>query len=625
MTGILGAARTAVVVVAVVVAPMVARAADTVVAPGGQLTLSADLVLSGADALAAGDAGSAARCKIHGNGFSIYSDDTWTGSLSIRNCDLDGLGFDGMPSGSMDKDAISADGGTAFTITGSTFSQCSAIAVAVSGDGSVLFKDNTIKADSIVRAPLFEPDSQPAFYGSGFSTGSKMIQGNRILKSYIHLQATSDWLVGGSGAAEGNVLVGLRAGIHLEAASGITVRGNYSRTQIGADGWNQVKNFTLNIGDANLVEHNVFRGFNWLTEINAGVELRYNLLLEAVERGWVYVRSTSGALIHHNVLVAVKDGLYQPAGAFVLVTSPDPTAPQNVEIFNNTLDAGGVCAPGIGGAVVLPETLASLRSNALTGVRMRHSAGTALVRPDSTEVIDPPPVLLGYTDYNLFYDMDPSVTANYAVAVAGKAERQDPGFGYHDIPVGGALDAQENPKFAGPLPHLFPYSDADLIAGTATVCQVLAYYRKTYQPGAGSPLIDAGDPADGPGNDIGAIGAGVANAQDNFGRLCDPNDIGQPAGGDDVYTCPTVPLDPGGGGSGTGGSGVIPGDPPRGFTCVCDAAGAPGRTGTASLTALAAIALALALRRRRPARARAVDNSLRAEDDRGRRAFPLAE
>jgi len=623
MTGILGAARSAVVVAAVVVAPMVARAADTVVPPGGELTLSGDLVLSVADVLTAGDAGSAARCKIHGNGFSIYSDDTWMGSLSIRNCDLDGLGFDGMPSMGMDKAAIDVIGGSTFTVTGSTFSRSSVIAVVVSGDGSVLFKDNTIKADSIVRAPVLELDSQPAFYATGFSTGSKVFQGNRILKSYIHLQSTSDWMVGGSGPGEGNVLVGLRAGIHLEGTDGITVRGNYSRTQIGAEGWNQVKNFTLNSGDANLAEHNVFRGFNWLTEINGSIELRYNLLFEAVERGWVYVRSTSGAVIHHNVLVAVKDGLYQPQGAFVLVSSPDPTLAQNVEIFNNTLDAGGVCNPGIGGAVVLPETLASLRSNAFTGVRMRPSAGTALVRPDSLEMLDPPPVLLGYADYNLFYDLDPSVKTNYAVAVEGKTERQDPGFGYHDIPVGGALDAQENPKFAGPLPHLFPFSDADLIAGTTTVCQVLAYYRKTYQPGAGSPLIDAGDPADGPGNDIGAIGAGIANAQDGFGRLCDPNDIGQPAGGDDVYTCPTVPLDPGGGGSGTGGSGLTPGDPPRGFTCVCDAAGAPGRTGAASLTALAAIALAL--RRRRPLRARAVDNSLRAAEDRGRRTFPLAE
>jgi MYXO-CTERM domain-containing protein len=592
MKGILGAARSAVMVAAVVVAAPAARAADTIVGPGGELSLSADLVLSGPDALTAGEAGASARCKIHGNGFSIYSDDTWTGSLSIRNCDLDGLGFDGMPIMGMDKAAIDVAGGSAFTITGSTFSQSSVIAVVVAGDGSVLFKDNTIKADSIVRAPVLEPDSQPAFYGQGFSTGTKAIQGNRILKSYIHLQATSDWLVGGNGP-EGNVLVGLRAGIHLEGASGVTVRGNYSRTKIGADGWNQVKNFTVN-GDSNVAEHNVFRGYNWLTEINGGVELRYNLLFDAVERGWVYANATAVASVHHNVLVAVKDGLFQPGGAFVTYAGSDATLPPGVEVFNNTLDAGGVCNPGIGGAVVLQAGLASLRSNAITGVRMRAIAGTALVRPDGPAE-DPPPALLGYADYNLFYDPDASVKANYAVGVAGKTERQDPGFAYNDVPVGGAPDAQMDPKFAGPLPRLFPFSDEDLVAGTTTVCQVLAYYRKVYLPGAGSPLIDAGDPQEGTGNDIGAIGTGVNNALDLFGRLCDPNDVGQPAGGDEVYTCPTVPLEIAGGG--TGGTGVIPGDGPRGIICVCETAGTP-QPGTASLTA-AAIVVGLTLRRRR--------------------------
>ena len=607
MKGILGAVQSAMIVAAAVVAsPATARAADTIVAPGAELSLSADVVLSGADALTAG-AAAGARCKIHGNGFTIISDATWVGSLSIRNCDLDGLGFDGMPSMGMDKAAIDVIGGSAFTITGSTFSQSSVIAVSVSGDGSVLFKDNTVTADSIVRAPPFAPDGQPAFYGEGISTGSKVIQGNKILKSYIHLQTTSDWLVGGSAPGEGNVLVGLRAGIRLEAASRITVRGNYSRTKIGAEGWNQVKNFTVNGGDSNLAEHNVFRGYNWLTEVNGGVELRYNLLFEAVERGWVYASCTVAAAIHHNLLVAVKDGLFQPQGGLMIVGDSDPTAPHEVEMFNNTLDAGGVCNPGIGGAVVLGASMASLRSNAFTGVRMARTGGNALVRPDNLDMLDPPPVLLGYADYNLFYDPDASVKANYAVGVEGKTERQDPGFAYHDIPVGGAPDDQRDPKFAGPLPRLFPFSDDALIAGTTTVCQVLAYYRKAYGPGAGSPLIDAGDPADGAGNDIGAIGAGVDNALALFGRLCDPNDVGQPAGGDDVYTCPPVPIESGGGGgTGTGGTGVIPGDGPRGLTCVCDTTGAPGQTG-ASLTATAvaaAIALALARSRRRTRAAR---------------------
>jgi hypothetical protein len=44
-----------------------------------------------------------------------------------------------------------------------------------------------------------------------------------------------------------------------------------------------------------------------------------------------------------------------------------------------------------------------------------------------------------------------------------------------------------------------------------------------YTPAAGSPLIDAGDPADDMGGarntDIGAIGAGNVHPQDQFGRF----------------------------------------------------------------------------------------------------------
>jgi hypothetical protein len=51
-----------------------------------------------------------------------------------------------------------------------------------------------------------------------------------------------------------------------------------------------------------------------------------------------------------------------------------------------------------------------------------------------------------------------------------------------------------------------------------TTAAVLALYRTRYTPGGGSPLVDAGDPAGGAGNDIGAVGAGTANTNDKFGK-----------------------------------------------------------------------------------------------------------
>ena len=41
-----------------------------------------------------------------------------------------------------------------------------------------------------------------------------------------------------------------------------------------------------------------------------------------------------------------------------------------------------------------------------------------------------------------------------------------------------------------------------------TVSKILARYREIYRPAEGSPLIDAGDPADGDGTDLGAVDAG---------------------------------------------------------------------------------------------------------------------
>ena len=55
--------------------------------------------------------------------------------------------------------------------------------------------------------------------------------------------------------------------------------------------------------------------------------------------------------------------------------------------------------------------------------------------------------------------------------------------------------------------------------GMTTGAPSVALYRTRYTPGAGSPLIDAGDPAGGAGNDIGAVGAGAANSNDKFGAL----------------------------------------------------------------------------------------------------------
>jgi MYXO-CTERM domain-containing protein len=225
---------------------------------------------------------------------------------------------------------------------------------------------------------------------------------------------------------------------------------------------------------------------------------------------------------------------------------------------------------------------------------MQSNYGSALIRGRTAAAAGAPlPPLLEYADYNLFFNPDSAIKVHYGVGVEGKTVRVDPGFAYNDVPVGGAVNAPADPKFTGPIPRAVGFDEQQVVDRQTTVCQILAHYRQIYTPAPGSPLIGAGDPADGADNNIGAVGGGTADPADVFGRLCDPNDVGPPVPAEKL-TCPPVPPGSGSGtGTGTGGSG--PG--PRGFVCVCDTATGPPLLWAAPIAAL--VMLALARRRRR--------------------------
>jgi hypothetical protein len=609
-----------------------ARAADVTITAGAEQTLSADLVLTGPDSLTAGAAGGA-RCKIHGAGHRIASTSPWTGAVSITNCDVDGLGNAQQPG--ID---LTGSASASVTIQGTTFSMSGQVSLVLADAMSVAFRGNTLGADTLVPVVVALSDSRPAFRASGSSTGTKVFQGNRVLASNASFQSTGGWLIGGDTPAQGNVLTGLRAGLDIEATTDMTVRGNFSHTLESSVGcpadnlgcWNQVKNLAMALGTNIVVEHNVFIGRNWIADVNdVPAEFRYNLLVDNTERGWVLVKNTAGAKIHHNVLVSTKDNQSSPQGGFV-VDDDGMSGTPTTEIFNNTLDAGDVCTPAIEGAVTLHDiaVLASLRSNVFTGVRIANPGNDwiGLVRAALPDVAltDPAPVRLGYADYNLFFSPGSPVKTNYGVVVAGKKVRTA-GFGLNDAPASGAPDAQLDPKLAGPIPRSFPFSDADVVMGNVTVCQILGFYRQAYAPGAGSPLIDKGDPQEGAGNDIGAIGAGVANALDQFGRYCAAPDLASLVVPAAAYTCPAIALPGSGGGAGGGGaggggtgggagaggagvggaagggtSGATGPAENRGIACVCALdAGRPEPEGLAVIGAAAAITL---LRRQRPRR-----------------------
>ena len=97
-------------------------------------------------------------------------------------------------------------------------------------------------------------------------------------------------------------------------------------------------------------------------------------------------------------------------------------------------------------------------------------------------------------------------------------ERKDAGFGRNDVPRGGKIDDQADPRFNGPIPKAFPFADDDIKARKVSVSKMLSFYREAYTPAEGSPLIGAGDPADGEATNIGAVGS-RRSGEDQFGRF----------------------------------------------------------------------------------------------------------
>ncbi|HET6148183.1 MAG TPA: hypothetical protein VFH68_11685 [Polyangia bacterium] len=564
----------------VAVGAATAQARD--IAAGTVFAMTEDLVLSGAENLAAG-ADSGGRCTIQGNGHTIRSADGWTGSLNIKNCDVDHLGAENA-------DAINVHGGgtDTFTITGTTFATSGQLLFFLSGARGMVFQRNLIAEDSVVSTVVLLASSAPAIFIKGTSDADKLFQGNVMRRSRVEFNNTNRWTIGGTGPGEGNIFVGTRAGADLEVVDTIKFIGNYSHTTIPENGWNQVKNLTGR-GSNVVVQHNVVWGYNWLLELTITGEVSYNLLIDNIERGWTMVRDKAGTLIHHNVMIATKAMQNNPEGVFVVDLSDDQSLPDHSEVFNNTFQGGGVCVPAIRSLVVLKGAyLTSLRSNAFVDARVGLGADALIYGgPEGMDGGAQPPGL-GYSDYNLFYVPDSPRRTLYTATVTGKAPGE-PGYGAHDVDATSMprSDRFTIPLFNGKVPRSFPFMESEVISRQTTVCQILAYYRQVFTPVASAGMLGAGDPADGANNSIGAIGVGAADPADLFGRApsCDATDIGNPATDASVFTCKPVPA---------GGS-ASPDDlmAAHGFQCVCElGAGRQDATPLIPILALAGVALA---------------------------------
>jgi len=499
--------------------PLVAQALviaqqSIVVEAGETHTLAEDLVLSGQDTLEIRGTAEK-RCTLKANRHRIRTSGEWAGRIRISYCDLVELGD--QPVFAADKRISSnahalelhAAKDAEIAIDHSTFRASSSISLRVDGSSTVRFCDNLSGEDSVVWVDKAVERSVPFFAAIGNSNGPKAFQGNRIYRSNVNITGRN-WTIGGATDAESNLIIGMRAGL-FAYGDGTIVRGNYLHCLMPRSAefpyWSQVATFTTARGA--LAEHNVIRDGEWIVQFVEG-EFRHNLICDINDHN--FLRNGSAGRIHHNLFVAGRPD--HPPGqqsGCIFIVYPPKSGEAGAEIFNNTFDAGDVLnIPGI--EVSTGGLVKSLRNNVFFNFPHGEKyvrSGQAMVRPAWTEPIsDPAPAQLGYADYNAFFSPKAKVKKNYALSVAGKTERKDAGFALNDLPRGGPRDEQVDPKFKGPIPAAFAFDDKDIKSGAVTVSKILAHYRDLYSPGPGSPLIDAGDPADGEGTDIGAVDAG---------------------------------------------------------------------------------------------------------------------
>ena len=480
--------------------------------------LDADVVLTGDEVFERGDV----PCVIDGHGHSIRSVEPWHGHLWLHDCRLLNLGSEAKPS----LDMVMDD--SAWTkIERCTFDRSGRVRVNNAADSTTVFAENTLLANALLSEPPLRDDASPIFAAEGWDgTGSKVFRGNKVLKGFVLFGKASHWLIGGDTEADSNIIIGRRAGIDLWG-SDFVVRGNYVHdvyvTSPDQPLGNQESSLAVVYETTDvLIEHNVLRKGHWVVRGVTG-EFRYNAVLDPGSSGWLQ-QPFENTKVHHNLFLTYaysgeEQGL-EPGSLIESGLSLVNFRKTGIEVFNNTFDGGGAARRFTGPALDVDESsfLDSLRNNVFMRFPFEVADGSqAAVRPPLTEGIVPMPERLGYADYNLFYAPDVAQPRNYALAVAGRTARVDAGFALNDVPVMGAVDAQVEPQFLQEPPLALPFAEDQVVAGKLSVWQVLAQLRELYTPGAQSPLVDAGDPADGDATDIGAIGAGAPQADDRFG------------------------------------------------------------------------------------------------------------
>ena len=424
--------------------------------------LDADVVLAGTTGYELRGTADA-RIRLNGHGHRILSKSGASGPFTLAFVDA----FDLGPTGDLGQSATDVTTTGGITIEDCRFDSSSTVRLAPVGGVAAWIRRNLFRSN--MRMPLGQ---NPGYYSADGASypvvtitgGTGVFAGNNIGAGYVEIANAMAWTVGGDSDADSNVLIGPRVG--FSPTGSVDLRRNFSH-HVYYGGWSQGANFELGGSARVMAEHNVVYGSSWPVRGVAG-EFRYNLVLDAGHQ-WLWADHDGGS-IHHNVFVG---GEADVGGIYVLYE------PMGVTIANNTIDG-----------------LARI------GLAVKQSSGDVVMTS------------------NLFYRV-PSP----AISVEGGSLRADynlfsgPAVHYSDGRTSPAHDVAADPLLSDPPTTVFDIDEAGIWQRRTSVREVLAWYRARYLPKPGSPAIDTGDTAGGAGNDIGAVGAGTANANDRFGTL----------------------------------------------------------------------------------------------------------
>src|SRR5262249_11044714 len=230
--------------------------------------------------------------------------------------------------------------------------------------------------------------------------------------SFVRFDQSSNWTVGGDHDADGNILIGVRAGLEFDSVSNIKIRGNFSYHRYPF-GWSQGHNLDFPPGGNTAtfpIQDHVFRSSSWMIQsLPPNTQFQYNLLLDNINEAF-FRDFDASVKVHHNVLV--NSGFqrsFLPSGGVLSASG---------EFTNNTVDAGGNRLGWFNGSFIANNSsLSALRNDVFIGFAYENQTDLVAAGAASS------------ADHNAFFNPDTTKLKAYgSTGIGGNDVGGDPKF-----------------------------------------------------------------------------------------------------------------------------------------------------------------------------------------------------